>query len=728
MLTQLQNIAVRRLRLIPIQRGAGITAPQRASALAELARLGVRVHNRERLAHAAASFFDGYGELIRTLTALRGGDVAYVPLFSKFPDDVPDDGAYLARRLIGYLGNLVEAFDDSDGQRLENGLVVPDWLFDLEDFGADPITQFQSTGLWDRAKRAMARRLSDSRVEWTDVALEWEDAVEDKLRGWLQDCLYAKSSIKEALHEDLRALLQLFGVDAIDFDRIALKENRALVLALLWSCGQESSIPRLVSSPTDVLRLFAAVTNTDVSLATKIRFPKLSRRQRRIVLSALEQSSSLAEDLQRYRGLWLELGRYIHPSEYRKTYPNTARAFDALRNGSIETFESRTEELMRRGRLGATLGHLARRPGLLARKLHELLRRFPGGTGSIIDAFSTMAPTMTVKNLLVLRSYFDSINELEHRTVINKRGKIKVLPNNARYALADDSLGAVTVAIDRALRDSVAAREAWTDKSVWIDPALARYTVPLAQRAASDGLVSFGRGSRVPIDLSAVLRLFVYWKEATRRTDLDLSVIQFDKDFGYAGHVSYTNLSSSGIVHSGDLQSAPHGAAEFIDITLSALPRKVRFLAPQVYRYAGDAFADMTCHAGWMLRDRVDANYKTFDIQTVANKFDLSGTGGYCVPMYVDLERSEVVFTDLYMGARAFYNNVEGAHGNVALACREIGRFTHTRPTLSQLAELHAVARGARAASARDAADITFGVSDCTYNAGDTERILAELM
>ena len=724
-MTAMRNIAIRRLHIVPVPKGEGITAKHKLVVLSELARLGLRAANPEALDKASETFFLDYSETVQTLKVLRGGDVDYVPLFVGFPEDVPDDDIYFTKRLIGYLGNTFEIFNE--GAALENGAVVPDWLFDLREFGADPITQFQTKSLWTRAKELIGKRKGDDHVEWLDVEFVWADEVAERLKGWLEGCFYAKSSIKEALHEDVQALLRHFGTDGLDFDQVVMKENQALLLRLLWTDGREEQACALAKTPTDILRLFAAVTGTDVSLASPVKFPKLSRKQRRCVLGVLESSASLAEDLKRYRGLWLEVGRYIHPGEHRKRFPKVAKAFDALRNGTIVTFNGTTEALMSGSDANAVLKHLAKRPGVLARKVHELLRRFPGGDGAVVDAFITVAKDMTVKNLLVLHSYFETINEDEYRTVINKRGKIKVLVNNSRSALSKGTLAMMQAAIASALRDALSARESWTGQSVWIDPRLASYTVPLAQRAASDGLLSVGRGSRIPVSFDKVLRLFVYWKQSAMRTDLDLSVIQFDEDWSYANHVSYTNLSDSGIAHSGDLQSAPHGAAEFIDITLTQVAPNVRYLATQVYRYAGEAFADMVCHSGWMVRSKVDASYKSFDTKTVANKFDLNGRGGYCVPLVVDLKAREIIITDLYMGSKAFHNNVEGAYGNVAMACREVSRFTATRPTMDELARAHANARGAELAP-RNEADITFGLKDCTFNATEVERVLAELL
>lgn len=724
----MKHIAVRRLRVVPIPRGKGVSPKRRIGLLSELARLGYEVKNPELLHESSDALFVGYADTVKTLREMRGGDVDYVPLFTGFPDEVPDDDAYFAKRVLGYIGNVAGWF--AKGDTLDSGLTVPEWLFDLKDFGADPISQFQDKALFDKGREAQRERAGDTHVEWMPLELVFEDDVLPLLEEWLRDALYAASSIKEELHEDVRELLSFFGASAIDADEITMKETQALVLETFWKAGDEAGVAAMATTPTDLLRLFAALTGTDVSLATKIRFPKFSRAQRRLVLGILDKAPSLAEDLKRYRGLWLELGRYIHPSEHGRTYKRAAKAFDLLRNGKIETFESKTEAFIADRDVESLITHLSKRPGLFARKLHELLRRFPEFTHRILDAFAAKIDGVPLKTLLVLDKYFSTINDEELRVVINKKGAIKVLENTTQKALSEGQLERLAELLKAALVAQLSQRESWQGQRVWIDPELANYTVPLQQRAASDGLLSVGRGSRIAVDLDKVIRLFVYWKQAARRTDLDLSLMQMDEDFQYIGHVSYTQLSGAGIRHSGDLQSAPHGAAEFIDVDPKALASGVRYLAPQIYRYCGESFADTAAaHAGWMVRDRVDANIKSFDIKTVANKFDLRGRAAYCVPLLVDLEAKQIVIVDLYMGTRAFHNHVEGAHGDVSKACRAISRFTATRPDMRTLAQLHATARGASIFEGDPAeADISFGLADCTYNVGDTEAILANLL
>jgi len=276
----------------------------------------------------------------------------------------------------------------------------------------------------------------------------------------------------------------------------------------------------------------------------------------------------------------------------------------------------------------------------------------------------------------------------------------------------------------------MACKPSWQGKKCWIDPCLRKYTVPLQQRKASEGMLTLGRGTRIPLDSGKVLRLFVYWKERTRTTDLDLSLIQFDQNFNYSGHVSYRRLAAEGIVHSGDLQSAPLGAAEFIDMELSVLRELegCRYVAPQIHRYGGDFFSVMDCQAGWMIRDQVDATYKSFDLKTVQNKFDLNGGASYALPIVIDLQESEIIFVDLYMRGLSQRNTAEGAVGDISIVTQEMARLGEMLPNLYDLALLHQQARGAKKVEQAEDADITFGRNGRTYSADRVERILAELL
>lgn len=723
----MKTIALNRLNILAMPKGEGLNTKQKLAFLVELAQMGYRLTNPELLETVSANFLLDYQHLMHTLAARKGGKVQYVTLFQGFPEATPDDELYYTKRIAGYMANILDWYPNAT--TLSNGTKVPKWLFDTNKFGADPITQMASVELWTKAAKAQKTKQADSTTVWHDLTLVYEEDLAEQLKIYLQHLVYAKSSIKEALHADLEQLLAFFGAAVLDVDLIVFKETQALLLKYFWNQKDWKAIVQLAKTATDILRLFAAVTGSDIALATPIKFPKMSRPARKTILQVLEKSASLPENLKQYKGLWLEIGCYLHPSEYAKQFPRTAEVFDALRNGKIETYNSKTEQLIAEKEIYVLLQHLNKKPGVFARRLHEVARTFPEQLDTILFAFEEQISQIPLKNLLVLERYFDTINEANYRAIVNKKGKMKVLTNNAFGALTDLELHKIVTVIKTAIHNQLMQQQTWEGEKVWIEEELRDYTVPLQQRKAMDGILTVGRGTRIEVDLSKVLRLFVYWKQSAKRTDLDLSIIQYDVDFNYVGHVSYTNLKTGGICHSGDLQDAPFGAAEFVDITMSALKANVKYLAVQINRYAGESFAEMTAHAGWMWRDKVSSDYKTFDIKTVANKFDLNGVGGYAIPLMVDIEQQHIISTDLYVGSKQLRNNVEGTHSEVALMCRALAQFTTTKPVLKDLAMKHVLARQADLVAEKEAATITFGRDkSCTYNVLEIEKVLTELI
>lgn len=720
----LLGVFIRRARVIPAGDGPA-TPAKKAVFLAELASLGYRVRQPDAFTDAV---LEHHEVIIATLREMRGGHVVYAPLFDGFPNAVPRQDRYLVERIVGYLGHLFGTFEE--GVELESGLRVPDWLFDLKRFGADPISQLQDRALFEAAVKRQRVRAADPRKTWTELELVPDEDADERAKSYLLGALYAGSSIKEAVRPDLELLLDHFGLGIVEVERVRFKETRTLLMRYLWRRGDEAGAVALAQTPTDLLRLFAALTGTDPSLAEPIEYPRLSRRQRRLILAQLDQASNLAADLKRYRNLWKHVGRGLHPGEYEKRYPAVASAFADLRNDRIVTWEGAVEVALRDRNVDDAIARLAKRPGVFGRRLRHLALVAGDEAARVVAAFREVAPQLTLKNLLVLERHLRTVDDQRNRAVVNKKGTVRViaapppLPAPTREAL----IGVVEAAIAARI---AADKPTWSGKRVWIDPGLRRLTVPLQQRKASDGLLALGRGSKLPLAEGRVLRLFVWWKQAVTRTDLDLSVIAYDEELRYVGHVSWTNLKGGGMVHSGDIQSAPHGAAEFIDIELARLPQgapDARYLAPQVHRFCGDRFGEMTCFAGWMMRDGVDADYASFDVATVQNKLVLSGEGSYALPMLVDLKRRELTIVDLCVYSVNQMSTAEGARQDISAITREMVRMVDTRPNLLDLARHHVRGRGATEVDDVAAADIRFGIGRGDYDALALERVLADLL
>lgn len=723
----LSTIALNRLNALTYQKGTGLTRHQQMTVITELANLGYRLEQAELLQEVDAKFLANIPAYLQLLADKRGGDVVYVPLFSNFPEQDVDDKAYLYQRLYGFLVNMAQVEEDS--VRLENGILVPSWLFNLDEFGADPITQTQSLELWERAAAAQQEKKEDSHVVWQTVQLVEETASHALLKTYLHQLLYAKASIPEYVQEDLRVLLNHFGTASLDAQRVIFKETKAWLGRYCWEQKDWKGFAALHQTATDVLRSLAAITDSDVSLSAPIKFPKLPRPARKAIMTVLERSAGTAENLVQYKGLWLALGRYLHPGAEAKRFPRTADLFDQLRNGRLTTFEGETERLLEVGELMPVLKHLAKRPGVFLRRLHELLRRFKQDYLLVLDYLAPALEQATLKNLLVLECYFEHINASKYRSVVNKKGKMIVLDNNSYQALSKEIITAVLVIVKQGIQQQLALRESWEEEKVWIDPSLVDYTLPLQQRKSSEGLLTLGRGSCIPVELSRVLRLFVYWQQVEQCTDLDLSIGLYDANFKMMDQVSYTNLSTIGAVHSGDLQEARFGAAEFIDIDISKVSKETAYISVQIYRYEGESFSTVTCHAGWMWRKETNADYKSFDIKTVANKLNVGGAGSYSIPFLVDIANQQIIYTDLYVNGLKRQNAIETSVHSLEITIAELAKFTNTRPTFFQLAMAHAAARKAVLVNDREEATITFGIDQAaTYNILKTEQVLSELI
>jgi hypothetical protein len=292
------------------------------------------------------------------------------------------------------------------------------------------------------------------------------------------------------------------------------------------------------------------------------------------------------------------------------------------------------------------------------------------------------------------------------RTVINKLGR--PYPLDERKTVGDWQV--VLAAIDTLILAKLRGSKDWD--TVWIDPQLEKLVLPLQARKQSDGLISLGRGSRLPLANQGVIRIFVYWQESIETTDLDLSVMKLDHDFNYMGEVSWHNYGDGqDIAHSGDIQSAPLGATEFIDLRLKSL--ETSYVLPAILRYDGESFSDLkACHAGWMERQDVGSQTQAFDPKTVIEKVQVNLSGRLWIPFLFDLQSQEIIYADLYVsGSRLIEENPQ-----FPLLAKGLAQFYQAKPTFALLADWYVRANSAQLAD-RHVANISIGMTDdCTVN------------
>jgi hypothetical protein len=260
----------------------------------------------------------------------------------------------------------------------------------------------------------------------------------------------------------------------------------------------------------------------------------------------------------------------------------------------------------------------------------------------------------------------------------------------------------------------------------FLDARLKNYLAPFSQRSASKTLRTLVRGSRLPLPGCTTLRFFVWWRNGKGRTDIDLSAVMYDGNFGYVSTLAYYNLKDFGAHHSGDIVDAPKGAAEFIDIDIAkCLERKVRYVGMILNSYTEQPYCDLPeCFAGWMARERPNSG-DIFEPKTVVDKVDVASATRMCLPAVFDLVNRDVIWADIALaGNPRFVNNVHNNLRGVSLMLRAVSQLRKT--DLYTLFGLHVRARGEQVPDP-NAAQTVFAV-DSGITPFDLDRIAAEFM
>lgn len=538
----------------------------------------------------------------------------------------------------------------------------------------------------------------------------------------MTNLIKSKISFNEVDREDLKLTLKTFSLGIAD---VPNKENLAFAASI------ESEFTRQFKTATDVLRYAVALSDGDISLATKTKFRKFKKSERREILGLLNSLNEITEDMLRYKSEWKRLGEILHPGDYVSRFPTAAEAFNILRNDlPFETFNSKTERLIKEEKTLEAAQHLSARPGEFARRLDKLLREADVlELVSIVDAFEEVAHKVSSSVLLQTRAHFIDRDSKSLRVFFPKGNIAKFTAvEDKRYGVASGQAGAVVDICTKALAKIYSENE--TLGRVFVDPSLKGYLIPFGNRSASAGVRTLARGTRMPIDPSdKVIRLFTHWKDVPgtwRGTDIDLSAGLLDENFNTRGTVSYYNLREVGGVHSGDITSAPNGASEFIDIDIEkALKAGHRYVYMSILSYTRESFKDIPeLFAGFM--GRTDAGSgEIYEPKTVLNKIDITVDGTNAVPMILDLKNREIIWTDMTMpSARYRPNNV--ASNKSALELLAEALITRKAPNMFDLFTIHASARGVLV-DTREDADVVFAL-DGDITPFDTEVILSDFV
>ena len=601
------------------------------TALTTLRALGYRLSTpaREVLIHAEQAW-----ALVNAAARLTSGSPAadYRPFYPDFPIQVrtASEATLLVNAALHYLGDVV-------GVRI------------LPDYRPSPREPLPG---------------DDSSL--TELGL----ATAQNLERIVADLVAQATPFSAQDRADLTAL-RYFGPEAAP--HVVVKENLA-VLTVTFPDLDFSASYRTV---TDVLRLAVAMAGGDVSLAEPCRFPSFSRAQRRRLLGLLDavgqvqDSRDSAEEMARRCERWKRLARHLRPGDYARRFPRAAALLHQVASGDAEAgFTSRLEEALARRDVEGALRLLTTRPGVFARRLNHLLRLCvdEAARERVVAEFARVAPKVSLPVLVRLWEYFSSPgpDALPWRVVAIKAAtgtKTTLIPSTRRPGPAD---AAVVRAVEEALRQRKRLGRIAVDQGMYEG-----YTAPVGLRSASPGMRTAGRGTRLPLPEGETIRFFLHWRDLPEappkalgpagpaaaedrdtRVDLDLSAFFVSEDFTRTEQIAYYNLRSTAAVHSGDLTSAPDGAAEFIDITLAeALRQEWRYVVMTVHSFSHHPLSEVPeCWAGAMARGADPQSGEVFEASTVMQRLDLVSPTFNATPFVIDLAERRLIWWDLPVG------------------------------------------------------------------------------
>lgn len=558
-------------------------------------------------------------------------------------------------------------------------------------------------------------------------------SMED-VKAYFFRILASKNSIPASLVEFVEMGIEE-GWAAEYKGEIPFKETLCRVATALVKQGQ--SINGVVATTTDVLRVMAALSESDIELKTKVRFKSLNRKARRALVSALEEVINIS-DVKAYASLWKRAFHSLHVGEFGGKVAEIAARFRNEKN--VVTSETVVAEAIKSGDVKVAVNKLVNKPSVFARSLDKLLRDSDPKTSAwVIKEFAKVVEKVDSKVLLQVLGHFKgrSLNEAGERVVFTAGSKGKALLAPSLKALDKSVVEHIVSVIKAELKNKFAEKALLKGKKVFISPEVYSVLIPSQLASITENKKTVARGSRVPLDLipedaeKNVLRMFIHWIGQ----DQDLSAFFINEDMTEFSQVAYYNLRNSYACHSGDVTyaPAPHGGSEFLDVRMDeALADGMRYIAMDVRVYNGPTFLKHErSFAGFMLRNDLKSG-EIFEPTTVRGKFDITLDGSTVMPCFFDMKTREMIWLDSVLpgcGEYSYSRQANNLNNNIASSTdmlRAYLKMKDTKVTMKELVCLHIDAVGATQVFNKEEADYVVGLGEGDLDVYDFVEINAD--
>jgi hypothetical protein len=637
---------------------------------------------------------------------------ADLPFIVKFNDEV-----------ITYLKNI------SGGKYKHEPLYknFPQEVMSLSDYELyfNAIIHYWSRGTWEPSTVTYEKPIKFENIKYTLIKY----GTEDRFSRIFTDLV----SINQSLTPTDLEVIKWFatsGERLVFPDVIPFREN----LCTLAGMGLEG-LP--VKTTTDVLRIAVHLSGGDVSLPKvpssevranrwstykvynvardKFKFKKFTRKERKYILSLLEQTNCDPREMVLKDQRWIRLGEILHPMEYKNLFPKSASAFTKIRNGESRSWYSILNDAFKKS-LDAGLQVLSQRPGEFSRRIDWLVRTYPDNLELIMKYLDQSLMTTSNKVLFEVYNHFE--NRLEpksDRSIMikgaRKRTSLPVLPALPSNLIEN---------IHSRLFDTLKSKFSKLDSlgNCWIDEELKKIPLPTNMRSMNFSAKPVIRGQRIPLDNpeAKVIRPFVHWMDKNGTEDPDLSVTFVGKKKSEV--LSFSNLRIGKSVHSGDVRMRRGACAEYIDIDMKdALSRGYQYAVIDVRNFNGRSLRSIDLVFGIMEREHPESN-NTWLPETISNCQALESESTNTLIAIVDLETKEYIMLDIDTNGTTF------ATGDVKNTLKVIDQYAKPpKVSVYDLILLHVEGRG-RQVTLDNNVDTYFKYDDFCHSYEETGKLM----
>ena len=513
------------------------------------------------------------------------------------------------------------------------------------------------------------------------------------------------------------------------------KENAASIYSMIANIKEltPEEIAGLLKSgmntATDCLRFAFCIGGGSADLKSKSL--KFNNRNKKIVMSVIEQSKCSKEDIMRHRVEWKKLAHNIGPHSF-PMYQNAINIFDfACGKEKVETFNTRYESAVKNRDVQSVFNILSERPGEYVRHILVAMniakkedKKLPGILNFAINKQNEILMKISnVETLFELKATIDNKKETLNNKKIVYKGNGFVLKDKKDFALLSEDYEKISESIKSVIIDRLRLLPALGN--IYFDDRFNKVAMPSQTRESNSGLMSLPSESRFQIpEAKKYTVASVWWTNfGDTRVDIDLSASLFSKDgemVQNAGVISYYNFREGAIgCTSGDITNGGDedgcGVSESISIdNAEARKNKISYVLFTLNSYCGDKFSQLkNCRFLWQERDESLSQHELINPKAVNMSMDVRSDSVQCVPMIYDVDNDQMIWIDRSTGSEGPYtSNANSINFLTAL----MYKIDTSHPMyMSEVIALNAEARG-NIVDSPDKADVVISDFEPAYD------------